>query len=87
MEVGKTHGAVWTVDDEEFKKKRNLRVYVGGMGEGGEGRGEARSREGEVMSQVYLARACACFGNCFYSERMMLWCISNQTSMAGGCVG
>ena len=32
MEVGKTHGAVWTVDDEEFKKKRNLRVYVGGMG-------------------------------------------------------
>ena len=46
MEVGKTHGAVWTVDDEEFKKKRNLRVYVGGMGEGGEGRGgEGRGQE------------------------------------------
>jgi hypothetical protein len=28
MEVGKTHGAVWTVDDEEFKKKRNLRVHT-----------------------------------------------------------
>jgi len=39
MEVGKTHGAVWTVDDEEFKKKRNLRVYVGGLGRDGRDQG------------------------------------------------
>ena len=28
VELNKNHGAVWTINEDEYRKKRTLRVYV-----------------------------------------------------------
>ena len=32
VELNKNHGAVWTINEDEYRKKRTLRVYVVAVG-------------------------------------------------------